>query len=223
MIRFAFTLVCALTLAAQPTRYIRATGEASVSAKPDQAKVSVAVVTAASTAQEASSQNAALVETVLAQLRALLGPAADIKTTSYSLSPNYRYPQGQQPELTGYTARNSLEVTTGDLSIVGRVIDTAIGAGANSVQGLRFTLQQDEPLRAQALSQAAKEAKAHAEAIASGLGTRIGAVISAQEGGAVRVVPVDVRTAPGAGAQTPIETGLVQVYATVTVDVEIVQ
>ena len=222
MTRVAFTLICALTLAAQPSRYIRTSGEATLSAKPDQAQVAVAVVTTASTAQEAASQNAALVERVLAQLRALLGQAADIQTISYSLSPNYRYPPGgAPPELTGYTARNTLEVTTGDLSVIGRVIDTAIQFGANSVQSLRFTLKEDEALRIKALSLAAREAKAHAEAIAAGLGARTGAVISAQEGASVRVIPAEVRTLPAAGAQTPVEPGLVSVRATVTVELEI--
>src|SRR5260370_2679295 len=98
----------------------------SVSAKPDQAKLDAGVITQAATAQDAAAQNASQVDAVLAQLRAVLGSAADIKTISYSLSPNYRYPQGAPPVLTGYTASNTVEITMSALSLIGTTTHPAI-------------------------------------------------------------------------------------------------
>jgi hypothetical protein len=201
-------------------RLVRATGDATLSVKPDQAKINVGVVTQANTAQEASTQNATQVDAVLARLRQVLGAAGEMKTVGYSLTPNYKYPQGGgTPTLTGFTASNTVEVTTSDLSLIGKVIDTAIQAGATNVQGLRFTVKDTESLRAVVLAMAARQARAHAEGIATGLGVRLGAVITAQEGAVISVQPLDVRTA--AGASTPIETGTVEIQATVTVDIEI--
>src|SRR5260370_34744863 len=159
-----------------------ASGMASVSAKPDQAKLDVGVVTQAATAQDAAAQNASQVDAVLAQPRAVLGSAADIKTISYSLSPNYRYPQGAPPVLTGYTASHTVHITMRDLSLIGKTIDAASQAGANNVQGLRFTIQDEEPLPQQALGLAAKQASAYAQAIVVGLGGSLGATVTAQEG-----------------------------------------
>src|SRR2546421_10214314 len=117
-------------------RIISASGHATISVKPDQAKVDIGVITRAVTAQDATAQNATQVESVLAQLRTVLGPKAEIQTIGYSLSPNYQYPQGAPPVLTGYTASNTVEVAINDLSLIGRAIDAASQSGANSVQGL---------------------------------------------------------------------------------------
>src|SRR5262245_56981199 len=106
-----------------------------------------------------------------------------------------------------------------DLSLIGRAIDAASQGGANNVQGLRFALQDQEPSRQQALGLAAKVAKAHAQAIASGLGASLGAVVSAQEGGGV-ILPVLATAATKGDTTTPIETGLVQIQATVAIQVE---
>ena len=200
---------------------VGASGQATVSVKPDQAKLDVGVVTQAATAQDAAAQNASQVAAVLAQLQTVLSPGADIKTIGYSLNAVYRYPQGAPPVLTGYMASNTVEVTMTDLSLIGRTIDAASQAGANSVQGLQFSVRDEEPVRQQALGLATKQAKAHAQAIASGIGASLGAVVLAQEGGGT---PVRVLTTTPAAAttQTPIETGLVQIQATVSIQVELI-
>lgn len=203
---------------------MRAFGQASVSFMPDQAKIDFAVVTQAATAHEAASTNADQSGNLMTQLRSLLGAQADIKTVNYSLTPIYSNPRdGSNPALTGYTAMNTIEVTTTQLPAVGRVIDTAIAAGANRVQGLRFGLRDEEPARGQALRAAALQAKAHADAMAAGLGLKTGAVHSIEEGAAVRVIPFIQAQGAVAGASTPVEPGLVQVQANVTLDVDLNQ
>ncbi len=202
--------------------FIRASGDAIVSVKPDLLKINVGVTTQAATAQEAADGNANQVASVLAALRRVLGSSGDIKTVSYSVNPNYKYPTGGgTPTLTGYTANNTVEVSTSDLSLAGKIIDTAVQAGATNVTGLRFTLKDARPVRQQALKEATQEARSRAEAIAAGLGVRLGHVLSAEEGGAVRpVTVVDARITAGA-TPTPIESGMVDVSATVVIEVEI--
>jgi len=197
-----------------------AAGQGTVSVQPDEAKVQFSVVTQAVTASDAASQNATQVTAVLAALRSVLGPSANLKTLSYSLNPNYS--NGNQPILIGYTATNTVQVTLSDLSLIGKVIDTGIQAGANRVQGLQFDLKDDQPTRAQALKLATVQAKAHADAMASGLGLKTGAAISIQEGFATTVPPVRLGTAAPT-ATTPVETGTVDVTATVTLEVELTQ
>jgi len=197
-----------------------AAGQGTVSVQPDEAKVQFSVVTQAPTASDAASQNATQVTAVLAALRSVLGPSANLKTLSYSLNPNYS--NGNQPILIGYTATNTVQVTLSDLSLIGKVIDTGIQAGANRVQGLQFDLKDDQPTRAQALKLATVQAKAHADAMASGLGLKTGAAISIQEGFATSVPPVRLGAAAPT-ATTPVETGTVDVTATVTLEVELTQ
>lgn len=218
VILVASVLAPSLLTAQTQRRYIRAYGDASVSVRPDQARISASIITTAQTAQEAGSLNATRTSAVIDQLRALLGANADIRTAGYSLSPNYNYPRDSAPVLTGFTATNSLTVTVNEINAAGRVIDTAIQAGATRVDGLRFGLRDEEPARAQALRSAGQKARAKAEAIAMGLNVHLGAVLSAEEGVAVRAVGADRAVA---GTVTPVEPGMLEVQATVTLDVEI--
>jgi hypothetical protein len=204
-----------------PPPFVRASGNATVPVKPDKAQIQFAVVTTAATATDAASQNANQVTAVLAALGNVLGPNPNIQTLSYSLNPNYNYPQNGQPILTGYTASNTVQVILTDLSLIGKVIDTGIQAGANRVQGLQFGLQDDQPSRAQALKLATAQAKANADAMASGLGHHTGRAIAIQEGATSTPTPVLLGAATPS-ATTPVETGVVNVQASVTLDVTLV-
>jgi uncharacterized protein len=207
---------------------IRVGGEATITAKPDQAELNLGVVSQATTGQAAGAQNAQKLDSVLAQLRKVLGSGAEIKTLSYSLTPNYRYPkEGGQPSISGYTASNVIEIKTGDLSQVGKLIDVATQSGANTVQSLRFTLKDEQPVLSQALKAAAVKARAKADALASALGLRIVRVLQVVEGGQpVRPVfaeAMTMRASESAAPPTPVEPGTIEVQASVTLVVEIAQ
>ncbi len=198
---------------------VQATGNAAVSANPDQASLSFGVVTQGSTAQEAAQQNAALSTAVQNAIRSVLGTNGTVQTISYSVTP--RYNNAQPAAIIGYTASNTVLVTMYDLSKIGTMIDTANAAGANNVGGVSFGLRNSDPFVQQALSQAAKQALAHAGAIATGLGGKTGTVVSAQEG--VSYSPMAVSGPTAGGTPTPIQTGQVTVTATVTVSVQFLQ
>lgn len=208
--------------------YVQATGEATVSIKPDRAVIDIGVVTQGTTAVASAEQNAKQTDAVLADLRRMLGVSDQLRTTSYSVRPNYQYPKpGASPTITGYTATNVVEVTLDDLTRVGKVVDAATQSGANKIQGLQFTLKNSQSLRSQALKEAAEQAKASAEAIASGLGVKVLRVLSAEEsvpgedfGMKKKALPPP--PAPGVPA-TPIEVGTIDVDAFVILRVEISQ
>jgi uncharacterized protein YggE len=205
---------------AQP-QTVQAVGTATVSGQPDQVKVDIGVTTTATTAQDAAAQNATQMTAVLNQIRLVLGQAADVKTIGYSITPNYRTAAGQSPVLTGYTATNTVEVTAGDSASIVKVIDSVSPVGATNIQSLRFSIANDAPLRMQALGLAAKQALGHAQAIAGGLGLKVGVVIAAQEG--VSVTPIDRGINPVAATPTPVEPGMVNVTATVTISAQLIQ
>jgi hypothetical protein len=226
MHRFLRLLVClpllaGALLAQTSPGAIQAVGSATISVDPDQAQLAVGVVTQGATAQDAGQQNASLTTTVLNALKGVLGTAGTIQTIGYSISPRYSTTQGQTSAIIGYTATNTVEVTSFDLSLIGRLIDTANQAGANSVGNLSFSLQNPEPVMEQALGQAAKQAQAHTNAIATGLGAKTGVVLSAQEG--ATVTPIVIAGALAAAPTTPIQTGTVSVTASVTISVQLIQ
>lgn len=200
---------------------IRAVGEATVTATPDQAEMNIAVVTQADSGDGAAAQNARKADAVIAAVRAAAGPGAEVKTVGYTIVPNYAQNRdGSEPRITGYTATNTIHVTTGDLNRVGTVIDAATKAGANSVQGLQFTLENDSAVQAEALRLASANARARAEAIARGLGVTVGRILQAEEGGAtVRPYYADAMAVRTSAAKTPVEAGTVEVHASVAVTV----
>jgi len=205
---------------AQAAGTIQASGTATLYNNPDQAQISIGVVTDGPTAQAAAQSNSTQTTAVLNALKQVLGATGTIQTVSYSVNPRYSSNPGQPAMIVGYTASNTVQVTTSDLSLIGSLIDTANQAGANNVGGLQFSLKDADPLRQQALGQAAKQARAHADAIAGGLSAKTGAVVSAQEG--VSFSPVGGVSA-GAAPSTPIVTGQVSVTASVTITVQLVQ
>jgi uncharacterized protein len=208
--------------------YVQATGEATVSAKPDQALIEIGVVTQGSTAIAAAAQNAKQTDAVLADLRKLLGGSNQLKTTSYSVRPNYQYPKpGAAAAITGYIATNVVEVTLDDLAQVSKVIDSATQSGANNIQHLQYRLKNPRAVRGQALREAAEQAKANAESIASGLGLKVVRVLSAEEvtseEGFAMAKKAPPPPPPGIAPATPVEIRMIDVGATVTLRVEIGQ
>lgn len=222
MLIFGVAQIAAQDIGEKLPPSIRTSGEAVVTAKPDRAQIDTGVVTQADTSQAAVAQNAQKLEATLAALRQLLGNNADIKTISYSVSPNYRYPkEGGEPTISGYTATNIVRVTLDDLTKIGQVIDSATQTGANRIQNLRFMLKDEASVQAQALSNAAIQARTKAQALAVALGLKIVRVLSVVESGSP-VYPVrDVAFARAEQASTPIEPGTIEVRAVVSYTVEI--
>ena len=217
------SLVFAQTPTAARTHFVRASGQATVEAKPDRASVEIGVVTHSSTAQGASEQNAEQTSEVLKIVRRTLGGGGDVKTSNYTLAPQYDYPNNQPARLTGYEARNTVLVTVDDLSLLGRIIDAAAKSGANNIAGISFTLKDDTAVRAAALREATIRARANAEVIARALDLQIVGVLEAEPSETPTIRPfamqmkaLSMREAPA----TPIESGTLDVSAIVTVTLE---
>jgi uncharacterized protein YggE len=200
---------------------VQATGEAVIQTKPDQAKMNIGVVTQAPTAQAAAAQNATQLQATLDKLHAALGTTGEIRTSGYSLQPNYQYPRdGGQPTINGYTASNTVEVTTGDLAGLGKLIDVVVSGGANRIQGVQFTVKNEAPARAQALGEAVRQARGNAEAMAAAMNMQLGRVLLLEQGEAAVTRPVLQQFAK-LQTPTPIEPGSVEVRATVTLTMEV--
>jgi uncharacterized protein len=217
-------LVSGIAAAEQP-RTIVVSGNGEVSARPDMANLSFAVETHARSASEAASRNAALAQKITDALKAKLGDKGKVSTGGYSLSPDYEQHQGRSDTATivGYSAQNSIEVETPAMSLLGELIDTTIGAGANRVNSLNFTLKNDSKPREDALANASRDAQQQAQALAASLNVKLGRIITASTEGAPRPVPL-VRTYAQVAMtsfKTPVEAGDITVSATVYLTYEI--
>ncbi|HEV2439031.1 MAG TPA: SIMPL domain-containing protein [bacterium] len=151
-------------------RTIVVTGDGSVDATPDRATVALSVIVQRPTAQEAQQQSAATMAQVVSKIVAAGVPQTAIRTTTVSLYPQHRPDQSGQGPITGYQSVNRVVVTLDDITRVGQVIDAGVGAGANGVDSVNWTLRDATAYRTQALRLAVQNAQAAANAIASAAG-----------------------------------------------------
>jgi uncharacterized protein len=204
---------------------VNVVGDSVIQAQPDTAVLTISVVTQARNALDAQQQNATRTDAVIRALKAATGAGAEIKTSGYSLQPQRVYKENQPPTITGYEARNSVSVTTGDLNKVGTIIDAAAQAGSNEVSNIAFTLRQDRPARDRALSEATREAVSKAQVIAQALGGRVVRIIEVQEEGFQQRPPVPIYQTESfgmkAGAATPIEVGSLDITSRVQLIAEV--
>ena len=205
-------------------RTIRVSGMGEARARPDAARMTFAVETFATTAREAGQENARLMERVIQALMGAGVARTDITTSNYTVYPEYIHdrPVPEAERLRGYRATNQVILRTTQMHRVGDLIDIALTAGANRMDGVMFEIQNPEPLQAEALRQAVQRARTSAETIATALGVRLGPVLDASTGvEPVRPMPymvmerMTVAAAPPP-APTPVEPGEQTVLANVT-------
>jgi len=204
-------------------RTLSVTGEGEVSAAPDTVVLSIAVETVGPKASAAASENARRSTAVLDAVKGLVGKEDKITTSRYALEPRYQQPkpgEAVEPRITGYVARNEVQVETHKLDAVGGLIDAANAAGANRISNIQFSLSnRNEQLRA-ALEKAGAEARAQAESVAKALGVRLKEVASASTTTVPVVLPRSFphgAMAMEARAPTPIELGALTISATLQV------
>lgn len=206
----------------EPRPTISVSTQAEVSADPDQAVVRLGAIAEAAEAAAAQMQLNTVMQKVIAAVTAAGVESRAMRTDSLSLSPIYRPqnprdPQPQEPHITGYQAQNVVTIELDDITKVGAVVDAAIGAGANRLEGVMFGLRNASAAQAQAFEQAVKEARAQAETIATAAGLRILGVASITANGGYTRPPMPYQArAFAAEAATNIQPGQVDVSASVT-------
>jgi uncharacterized protein len=208
----------------QAPHTVRASADATVTARPDRAQISVSIYSQAATAEAASEQNARATSSVLTALKQVIGSKGQIRTSGFVASPQMHYPNnGGTPKITGYEATNHLTAILDEIELVSKAVDTAIDAGATRILDVNFSLKDDGSVRQQALAQASRKAYDAAQAIAKALNLSIVGVLEAQTGAQAPTPPVPMFRAAAQTAEvsTPIEPGEIDVQATVTVTLEV--
>lgn len=222
------TTPAATTAAPDPSIVpITATGTGSVSSPPDTAVINLgATVTDANSAKAQDNLNM-IIDATIKAVRATNIPGLTVQTQWVSVQPQFDFNRPTstgQPSIIGYIASNTISITLSDPKQTGRVIDAAIAAGGNQLQGVTFQLINDAAAKGQALTQATLDARTKADAIAAALGLRITRVIEASTGAVQRPwpspnLPRAMMTDASAfrSTPTPIESGTLETTAEATV------
>lgn len=156
-------------------KWLSVSGSASVPVVPDTASISLGVITQATTAKEASEKNAASMNAVISALKDLGLQDRDIQTSLLSIQPVYSTEEGDIPTIIGYSASNSVQVTTKMLDKLSDIIDRSVAAGANQVSGISFIVSEEmqKQVRDGLITDAVEDAEDKANKLAESLKVRI--------------------------------------------------
>ena len=164
---------------AEQTVTVTGTGETLVSA--DTAIVSVGVNVRRPAAPQAQSAANEVIAAIRAALTAAGFSEEDINTGFINLYGVYDYTRDVE-EIVAYNANSTLAVRVSDMTRVGEVIDLAFGSGANTLDGVTFSVSDQTAAREASLKDAVADAKAKAAVLAEAAGLGELEIVSIQEG-----------------------------------------
>ncbi len=184
----AFVLCMPSALSAQesPMRTIIVSGRGEASAVPDQARVSAGVVSQAVTANAALDANTQAMERVFEALRDAGIEDRNIRTSNFSVSPQYEPFRQNNPEprrIVGYQVSNQVTAIVEEIDELGGTLDALVRSGANQLNNISFSIADPKPLEEEARRGAVQDAIAKAQTLAEAAGVNLGQILSIQEGG----------------------------------------
>lgn len=160
-------------MAESTERMIVVSGDASVRRVPDLAVVSLSVSIQdrqTAPARDKANQRASA---ILARLRELGVPEADIQAPALTVQPTYDYGRGA-PKVTGYQAARPMTIRVRDIDLLGTILDGLVDDGATQVHGTSMELADPEAASREALAAAVGVARSRAEALAAAAGLTLG-------------------------------------------------
>lgn len=202
------------------TRSINVSGEGRVSMTPDVAVINLGVTIRDPQLATAQSNATTAMNAIRAALKNAGVADKDIQTSQYSVYVEQDYNQPSQP-IIGYNVNQMVTAKVRQIDKAGEVIQTAVDAGANQINGIWFTLEDTSSAVRQARELAVADARERAEHLASLSNTTLGPVQTISEGYSTPGAPVPY-AASGAAAEKSsmapmIDPGTMEVIVTVSV------
>lgn len=171
----------AVNSAGQPVvRTLSVSGDGQAYLAPDIAYIYIGVHTEKLTAAEAVAENTEQTQKLIQAIRDFGIEEKDIRTTNFSIWPMDRFdpvtgaPSGEKT----YAVDNTVYVTIRDLEKLGDLLDTAVQAGANTVNSVQFDVEKKDEALKQARIDALKNAETQAKELAEAAGLSLGEVQS---------------------------------------------
>lgn len=202
-------------------------GRGEVRAAPDMATINSGVTTQGATAREALDANTGAMTELIEALKEAGIEARDIQTSGFSVNPNYVYSDARDdlgyslpPRINGYQVSNSVTVVVRDLEELGSILDRSVTVGANTVNGVSFSVADPAELLNEARKAAFADARAKAELYASVAGAELGdleSISERQDFNGPQPYPMYARAEVQSAADVPVEAGEMSFAITVNV------
>ena len=231
LLPLAFSTLAAPAFADDHEDTITVDGTGEVTASPDTAFINSGVTTQGATAREALDANSAAMRELMEALEAAGIAARDIQTSGFSVQPNYVYTDARDengytlpPKINGYQVFNSVTVRVRELDQLGAILDRSVSVGANTVNGISFSVADTTSLYDEARTKAFADARRKAELYADTAGVELESIHSIREsaGGGYPPQPYMMREAAmAAQASVPVAAGELTFTINVTVSWDI--
>ncbi len=133
-----------------------------IDAKPNMATLSIEVNQTASTAAKAKALADEKVAAYFSFLEKNGVATKDINAANLQTQPEYEYVKDQSPKIIGYRAIRNVEVKLMDLSKLNTLMDGALKAGLNDIQGIQMGVSDPAAYQQQAREAAIQDAQSKA-------------------------------------------------------------
>jgi uncharacterized protein len=198
---------------------VSVSGHGQVNVPPDTASVSIGIDVIQPTLAEAQEQATAQATTLIEALKAAGIADEDIQTAYFNVNILRDYSENADPtQITGFEILNQLQITVRDTDMLGDLLDEAVNAGANSINGITFSVEDQTAAASEARTLAVEDARTKAEELAAATGLTLGPVVSIAEGTVSPMPPMYGRAGgemAKAEADVPVQPG----SSTIAVDV----
>jgi len=218
-------------------------GTGTATAVPDSGIVNVGITETSTTVSDAQSKTNQISNKVIADIKKLGIEEKDIKTTNYSVTPNYNSsnpsplmmgagqaqtqiypiqpPGGSEQQIIGYTVTQNIEIDVKPIDKVNKVVDTATADGANLVGQVSFSFSDNmqTKLENQARADAIKEAKQKAQDLSNMSGIKLGRLVNVVETNNFRPYPIMMGAATANPTTTQTPTTITPGESTVSISV----
>lgn len=200
-------------------------GTGDVTAIPDTAMISIGVTKTSPTVESAKNQVNTIADKITQDIKNLGIKVKDIKTTNYSVNPEYNY-QSSRQNITGYTVSTNMEIKLQPIDKANDAIDLATKDGANQVGGVQFVIDdaKQKELEGQARIKAVAAAKEKAKSLAGAAGINLGRIVDVKENAQNHypypMMELKSADSAGAGAPTQLNPGENKITSTVTLSYE---
>lgn len=209
-----------------PSRVISVGAEGKTTVAPDLAQFSFSVLTQGQDPSTIVDSNNRKVTAAIEFVKSRGIEPKDIKTTGYSLNPDYQYDERtRRSNIVGYTITQNVNVKVRDFAKLPGLLAGLTPAGVNQISGISFNVEDPEKFLSEARKQAFERARAKAETMASQNGVRLGRVVNVSEFSSPPPIPYFGRVeALGKGgdiAPPTIEPGTEEITVQVSVTYEL--
>lgn len=172
--------------AQSPEHIATVIGEGEIKVKPDRAILTFGITTYGASAADAEASNVASVRAVRDALIAGGVAEADVDVTGATLGQVTYQDFIGKVQVSGYKAYGRVTATIGNPARVQPLVNSALNAGATTLEGVGYAVEDPEPVRQQAAAKALENAAVRARALVrvegAGLGELRSVEVLTQEG-----------------------------------------